>query len=83
MSFARWSDVEQLIVISNFDSERSYEIDLKVPDNIIAEWKLSAGNYELKDQLYGVSTANLQVTEGDAVMKVSLEPLQSFIFKLQ
>lgn len=83
LSFARWSDVEQLIVISNFDSERSYEIDLKVPDNIIAEWKLSAGNYEMKDQLYGVSTANLQVTEGDAVMKVSLEPLQSFIFKLQ
>lgn len=83
LSFARWSDVEQLIVISNFDSERSYEIDLKVPDNIIAEWKLSAGNYEMKDQLYGVSSTNLQVTQGDAVMKVSLEPLQSFIFKLQ
>lgn len=83
LSFARWSDDEQLIIISNFDAERSYEVDLKVPDNIIADWKLSAGSYEMADQLYGESTTNLEVSEGDAVMKVSLKPLQSYIFKLK
>jgi glycosidase len=82
LSFVRWSDNEQLVVISNFDAERSYEVNLKIPDNIVSEWKLSAGTYEMKDQLYNSATTQLNVTEGDATMKVSLKPLESFIFKV-
>lgn len=83
LSFARWSDDEQLIIISNFDSEKTYEIDLKIPDNIISEWKLGQGSYEMKDQLYQSITSQLEVGEGDATLKVSLQPLESFIFKLK
>jgi glycosidase len=82
LSFARWSEDEQLILISNFDAEKSYEIELKVPDNIISEWKLSPGSYTMKDQLYNSVTSELSVGEGDATMKVSIQPLESFIFKL-
>jgi glycosidase len=83
LSFARWSDDEQLIIISNFDAEKSYEIDLKVPDNIISDWNLDKGTYTMKDQLYNEVSTELMVNEGDATMKVSLKPLQSYIFKLE
>jgi len=82
LSFVRWSEEEKLVVISNFDAERSYELELKVPDTIIAEWNLEAGSYEMKDQLYNQISTQLQVSEGDALLKVSLKPLESFIFKL-
>jgi len=83
LSFARWSDDEELVIISNFDAERSYEINLKVPDNIVAEWKLDKGTYEMKDQLYESISTELNVGEGDATMNISIKPLQSFIFKLK
>lgn len=82
LSFARWSDEEQLIIISNFDAERSYEVELKVPDNIVAEWKLAPGSYEIKDQLYHAITTQLNVAEGDATMRIIIKPLESFIFQL-
>jgi len=83
LSFARWNEEEQLIVISNFDAERSYEIDLRIPDNLVSEWKLSQSSYEMKDQLYNSVTTQLNVKEGDATMKVALKPLESLIFKLK
>ena len=82
LSFARWSDDEKLVVISNFDAERSYEIELRVPDNIVAEWNLEAGTYEMKDQLYESVITQLEVSQGDAIMKISIKPLESFIFKV-
>lgn len=82
LSFTRWSDDERLIVISNFNAEKSYEIDLRIPESVISEWKLKKGSYELTDQLYGEYTTNLEVGD-DASTKVSLQPLQSFILKLK
>lgn len=82
LSFVRWDKDEQLVVISNFDAEKSYEIDLKIPDNIISEWKLSPGSYIMKDQLYNSVSTKLIVSQGGATMKVSLQPLESYIFKL-
>jgi hypothetical protein len=83
LSYVRWSDEEQLIVISNFDAEKSYEFELKVPDNIIAEWKLNKGSYELVDQLYNTYKTNLDVGQGDGSVKLKLAPLQSYILKLK
>lgn len=82
LSYVRWSKDEQLVIISNFDAEKSYEIDLKIPDNIISEWKLSPRTYEMNDQLYNSVSTKLKVSQGDATMKVSLQPLESYIFKL-
>jgi glycosidase len=83
LSFARWSDEEQLIIISNFDTEKSYEIELKIPENIVSEWNLGPTAYEMKDQLYQTETTQIEVSEVDATMSISIKPLESFIFKLK
>lgn len=83
LSFARWDDKEQLLVIANFDAEKSYDFELKIPDNIVSEWKLSKQAYTLQDVLYGSYTTTLQVGEGDGIARITLAPLQSYILKLK
>jgi glycosidase len=52
-SYARWSDNEKLVIVSNFDAEKSYEFVLKIPEDLIKSWNLEDGSYLLSDQLYG------------------------------
>ena len=52
-SFVRWSENEKLIIITNFDTDKSYEFDLKIPESIITVWNLKNKKYQLTDQLYG------------------------------
>lgn len=78
-SFVRWSENEKLIIITNF-SEYPNKIDLKLPDEIVQEWNLEKGNFELTDKLYG-GKFQLQI---DSVGKVALDikPLESYILAL-
>jgi glycosidase len=81
-SFVRWSDTEQLIVISNFDSSKSYDLDLLIPEDIIKIWELGQGKHLLLDQLDDSLQNSLLVTDGKGILKIKLDPLQSHIFKL-
>jgi glycosidase len=81
-SFVRWSKREKLVIISNFDNEKSYNIALQIPADIVQVWKLEEGTYTLKDQLYETVTAALKVENGMGFMNVRLNPLASFIFEL-
>ncbi len=81
-SFVRWSDSEKLIVITNFSDTASYAFDLQLPAEIVNNWQLSNKEYVLKDQLYQQQLANLQVKDGVGELNISLQPLQSYIFKL-
>ncbi|MGI9546430.1 MAG: alpha-amylase family glycosyl hydrolase, partial [Flavobacteriaceae bacterium] len=81
ISYVRWSENEKLLIVSNFDSEKSYIFDLKLPPHIVENWNLTDASHELKDVLYG-TTATLKAYDGKASVEVSLEPLESFIFKL-
>ncbi|MFH6603470.1 alpha-amylase family glycosyl hydrolase [Maribacter algicola] len=81
LSFVRWSEKEKLIVISNFDAERHYGFELKIPKDVIQKWKLEDGDYECTDMLYG-SMARLRVEQGMGKINVGLNPLESFIFAL-
>jgi len=78
-SFVRWSDEEKLIIISNFDSDKSYEFDLKLPNDVISAWNLTNGSYQTKDQLLGEFSAVLKVENGLGVIKLNLDPLASLI----
>ncbi|MCP4884089.1 MAG: alpha-amylase, partial [Flavobacteriales bacterium] len=81
-SFVRWSENEQLVVISNFDSQNHYELDLWIPEEIITSWKLEDGMFKLEDQL-SIDTQNeLKVENGHGKIKIELEPLGSHIYKL-
>ncbi len=80
LSYVRWSEEEKVLVVSNFDSERSYEFELKIPPNIIESWGITEGSYEMNEMLYG-SKASLQVNEGIGRISISLHPLESLIYQ--
>ena len=79
----RWSDNEKLIVISNFDDNKPFEFDLKLPKEIIKKWKLLNGDYQFEDQLFNKFKSTLKVKNELGSVKVKLEPLESFILKLR
>lgn len=80
-AFARWSDTEKLIVVSNFDSNHSQTYTLKLPNELIILWHLKDGNYPVKDVLYG-KTFPLKVEQGLGFIDLKLEGSESFILKL-
>lgn len=82
-SFVRWSNDEKLIIISNFDAKESFELELKLPKEIITAWNLKAAQYHLIDQLYGTQKADLKIENGEGTIKFRLDPLASYIFKVQ
>jgi glycosidase len=82
-SFVRWSAVEKLIIVSNFNKEEVYAFELKVPENIISEWELEDGNYQLKEQLYSRVTVVLKVENGMGKVNLRLQPLASLILALE
>ncbi|MDH3323491.1 MAG: alpha-amylase family protein, partial [Flavobacteriaceae bacterium] len=71
-SFARWSDDEKLIIVSNFDAEESYEFELKLPESLIVSWKLKDGHYKLTDALYNEISSELVVENGLGIIKIKL-----------
>ena len=82
-SFVRWSSDEQLIILSNFDAETSYEFDLQIPEEIITTWNLNDGTYKVSEQLYGKMTSELIVANGEGVINLKIEPLASFILSVK
>lgn len=80
-SFVRWSANEKLIVVSNLSTDTNEMFDLKIPADVIKEWKLKDGTYLLTEQLYGVAHT-LKVSNGVGTVKISLKSSESFILKL-
>lgn len=82
LAYARWSDQERLIIVSNFDAEAIQEFELSIPENLIKSLELKDGSYILKDQLYNEYSTQIMVDKGSGRIQVKLEPLQSLILKL-
>ena len=82
LSYVRWSAGQKLIVVINFDVNDSFAFDLKLPVDLINEWKLKDGSYPITDALYG-SQNSLNVEKGEGHVAIELNPLQSFIFELK
>jgi len=80
-AFARWSDTEKLIVVSNFDSEHAHQYKLKISNELINLWHLKDGSYPVKDVLYG-KTFTLKVKQGLGFIDLQLAGSESFILKL-
>ena len=83
LSFVRWSENEKLIIVSNFDDQKEFEFNLEVPANIIKKWNLKDGDYVVKDQLYLEKSFGLKVKEGRGTLDLQINPLESYILKLQ
>ncbi len=82
LSFARWSDDEQLIIISNFNAENTYGFELQLPEDLVSKLNLSDGQYQVKDQLYDDYSSTLSVEDGKARVRIDIKPLESFILKI-
>uniref|UniRef100_UPI0037CA49A7 alpha-amylase family glycosyl hydrolase n=1 Tax=Pseudozobellia thermophila TaxID=192903 RepID=UPI0037CA49A7 len=81
LSYARWHDDEKLIVVCNFHAEDWFGFDLALPEDLVQKWNLADGDYTIKDVLYG-NQGILNVESGIARVRVDVNPLESFIFKL-
>jgi len=82
LSFARWSDDEKLVIVSNFDAENSNEFELKIPEELIRSWNLEDGSYPLSDQLYRKYNSELKVKKQQGSISIKMDPLESFILKI-
>ena len=80
-SYVRWSANEKLIIVANFSWVTTSSFELKIPEDVIRNWNMKDGLYELKDQLYG-GKAQLKVTDGTGTIQMSVKPSESFIFKI-
>lgn len=77
-SFLRWKGGERVLVVVNFDADRSYNFDLEIPGNVIDTLGLKMGRYRLKDVLGSGKQFQLHVRESGRVT-IGIEPLESFI----
>lgn len=82
-SFVRWSEEEQLVIVSNFDSEKYYDLELLIPSEIIEEWGFDQENYKLEDQLSEGNTFTLRIENEEGKIDMTLAPLQSLILKVK
>ena len=80
-SYVRYSDTEKLIVVNNFSWVSDASFDLKIPADIIKNWKLKDGIYNLVDKLYG-QKRTMSVKDGVGIVKVEIGKSESFIFGL-
>ncbi len=82
-SFVRWSENEHLIIVSNFEADRGYEIDLKLPPEVVEAWNLKASSYPMEEMLYGTVMPELEIRDGQGQVHLKLGPLESAIFRLK
>ncbi len=80
-AYTRYSSSEKLIVVTNFSSLLTSTFNLKIPAEIISEWKLNNGVFNIEDQLYK-SKSRLIVANGIGSVSIILRPLESLILKL-
>nr|WP_245946013.1 alpha-amylase family protein [Flavobacterium magnum] len=81
-SFVRWSDNEELVIINNFSWVTKSQFNLIIPADVIRNWSLRDGTYRLQDQLYLKEGATLFVNNGVGTIAVTINPSESFVFKL-
>ncbi|NDP27674.1 MAG: alpha-amylase [Flavobacterium sp.] len=81
-SYARWSETQKLIIVTNFYSLASSNFELRIPADIIQKWNLKDGTYTITDQLYHQKTTQLRVENGEGKAQISIGPSESFIFQL-
>ena len=83
-AFARWSESgEKLLVLSYFDAQQKLPVNLLLPPELVAQWQLRDGTYELRDALDpAAAPVQLGIQDGRASLDTNLAPLQSMVLVL-
>ncbi|WP_245623499.1 alpha-amylase family glycosyl hydrolase [Catenovulum maritimum] len=82
LAFVRYSQTDQVIVVSNFSEQATQALDIIIPSDLIAQMQLADGQYQLTDQLYNKTSAELNITNGQGKFKLKLAGLESMVFKV-
>lgn len=82
-SYVRWSEIQKLIIVANFSSEKTSVFNLKIPSDVILKWDLKDGEYVLTDQLYSNKKNVLVVKNGEGTVIVEIAPSESFIYEVK
>ena len=100
-AFARWqtgnqansshgrhdSHAQKLIVVANFSADTQQKFVLQIPAELIAQWDLADGDYQLADQLADQARPEapaqvLSVRNQQGFISLQLAPLQSLVLGL-
>ncbi|MEM6191859.1 alpha-amylase family protein [Shewanella scandinavica] len=73
---------QKLIIVSNFSQTKSKALQLKLPKELISQWKLKDGVFPLMDLLED-HAAKLVIKEAEGLVQMQLAPLSSAIFELE
>ena len=82
-SFVRWSEKQKLVIVTNFSWVTTSSFELKIPSDVIQQWNLANGVYEVTDAIYKKKTAVLNVRNGEGTIAVVLEPSESLVLELK
>ncbi|WP_243638331.1 alpha-amylase family glycosyl hydrolase [Shewanella frigidimarina] len=79
-AFSRFSDTQQLIIVSNFSQVQGKQFTLELPSSLIQAWHL-LGNAKLTDLLKNAQLNQQLILnkDGSASVNIELSPLQSVI----
>jgi glycosidase len=80
-SFVRWCEDEKLIVIVNFQATDAYDLELKLPSDLLCEWGLEDQVYKIEDQLYK-QKYHLTVKQGIGCVSIKIAALESLILRV-
>nr|WP_235996521.1 alpha-amylase family glycosyl hydrolase [Robertkochia sediminum] len=79
-AFARWTDGQRMVVVSNFDANNQKEFTLRIPEHLVSAWGLE-GESPVKDLLNGMET-NLHTDNGIGYLRLQLPPLTSVVLEM-
>lgn len=82
-SFARWYNDDRVLVISNFSSDKTYDIQFSIHRQLLDKWGLSEGSYIMKDLLNLNQSHNMSVQSGLGIVQIHLDPLESKVLLLE
>ena len=82
-SFVRWSDHQRLIIVVNFNAEQAFELQLRIPHEIIKAWGMQEGEYVTEDRLNAVNSSKLTVREGEGLLPVNIAALEATVFEVK
>lgn len=82
-TFARWAGNERLIIVSNFDENRTYDLELAIPADLISLWDLDGSAYKITDQLGSGRSFEMKIEDGIGKIDLEVASLDSFILSVK
>nr|WP_157111770.1 alpha-amylase family protein [Nonlabens spongiae] len=85
LSFARWNEDQNLIVLSNFDGEKGKKFKFKIPKDVSLAFDLTEREYDFKDLLGkdGKIFTAIKQSEWEYTMEIELAAHESLVLELQ